>query len=196
MDFVAPQPGTTRGPWWQPIWDCATPTLERIVEVAANASHFERQIFSVALGIAVVWFLLPTITAYLVFFARPMCSLPIVSIPLCHWEPPVRWADYPALVDLQTRNFNQLLDESDGYEKFASEVKKAERVSNSLITLVGMSDLDGKRERAERLSKLVDEMRVAGQSLHFLKGKIQGAANSYVSSPRHFHKTFRSQRFY
>jgi len=111
-----------------------------------------------------------------------MCSLPIVSIPFCHWEPPVRWADYPTLVDVQARNFNQLLDESVGYEKFALEVKKAERVSNSLVVLMGMSDLDNKFEKAKGLGKLAADMSAAGQTLDSLRGKIQGAVNSYVSS--------------
>ena len=181
MELVAPQPGSTMGPWWQSVLDYATPTLGRIVEVAANASHFERQFFSTALGVAFAWLLFSTMTSDLASFAQPMCSLPIVSIPFCHWEPPVLWADYPTLVDLQTRNFDQLLDESIGYEKFVLEVKKAERVSNSLIILVGMSDLDSKSEIAERLSKLSDDMRVAGKSLHSLRGKIQGAVNSCVS---------------
>ena len=190
MEVVAPQPGSTGRPWWQPVLDYATPTFGRIVEVAANASHFERQIFSFALGIAIALFLFSTVTSPLAPFTRQMCSLPIVSIPFCHSEPPVRWADYPSLVDLQARNFNQLLDESDGYERFVLEVKKAERVNNGLIILVGMSDLDSKSERAERLSKLGGDMRAAGQSLHSLRGKIQGAVNSYVSPFRHFYKTF------
>jgi len=192
MDLVAPQPDSTGGPWWQPVWDRATPTFERIVEVAANASNFERQLFSAAIGIAVACFLFSTVTSPLVFFTRPMCSLPIVSIPFCHREPPVRWADYPTLVDLQTRHFNQLFDESVGYEKFVSEVKNAERVSSSLITLVGMSDLDGRSEIAEKLSRLTDDMRVAGQCLHSLGGKIRGAVNSYVSPPL-LPPAFRSQ---
>jgi len=181
MEFVVPQPGPTRGPWWQPVRDYATPTFRRIVEVAANASHFERRFFSVAVGIAVASFLFSTVTSHLVFFARPMCSLQIVSIPFCHWEPPVRWADYPTLVDLQARYSNQLLDESVGYERFVLEVKNAERVNNNLIVLVGMSDLDNKTEIAERLGTLADDLRVAGKGLHSLRGKIQGAVNSYVS---------------
>ena len=189
MEFIAPQPGSTRGTWWQPIHDYATSTFGHIVEVVDNASNFERQLFFAVLGITVVWFLFSTIS-FMVSFTRP-----ITPIPFYHCEAykeyqtrtragrPVYWADYPKLVDLQTDTFNQLLDESVDYEEFAQEVKNAERVSHNLIILVGMSDLSSKNEIAERLSKLVEEMRVAGRSLHSFGGKIQGAVDSYVSFP-------------
>jgi len=195
MEFVAPQPDSVREPWWQPVRDYATSTFGHIVEVVGNASDFERQLFSALLGVVVVLFLFSAVTSYLVSFLQPMCSLPIISIPFCHCEVfrghqvhtsaglPVCWANYPKLVDLQARTFNQLLDESVDYEGFVLEVKKAERVGNSLIVLVGMSDLSSKNEIVGRLSNLMDDMRVAGKSLHSFGGKIRGAADSYVSSP-------------
>ena len=172
--------------------DYATPILRYTVNVVADAFHFNRRIFSFALGITIAWFLFSMMTSQFVFFARPMCSIPIVSpmIPFCHWEVftgpqthtsagrPVRWADYPRLIDLQTKTFDQLLDESVGSRGLASEVKKAEIASNDLITLVRASDLKSRDQVAERLKRFVDDARGTGRGLHSLGAKINGAVDS------------------
>lgn len=148
--------------------------------------------FSVALGITILWFLCSMMTSQIIYFTRPVCSLPIVSsmIPFCRWDAfkdptthsaagrPVRWADYPKLVDLQTRTFDQLLDESVGSKSLAVEVKKAEMANNDLITLVRVSELRSKDQIAERLSRFSDDARGTGRSLHSLGAKIQGAVDS------------------
>ena len=110
-------------------------------------------------------------------------------IPFCRWDafkdPPAHpaagrpvWADYPKLVDLQTRTFDQLLDESIGSKGLAVEVKRAEMANNDLITLVRVSELKSKDQIAERLSKFSDDARGTGRSLHSLGAKIQGAVDS------------------
>ena len=126
-------------------------------------------------------------TLQLVSSAQLKCSLPI---PLCQRETfngppihtsagrPVYWVNYPELVGLQTRNFDQLLDESVGYKGFALEVKEAETAGNSLITLAWFSDLEGANQIARMLGELVDGARRTGRSLHFLSEKVQGAVDS------------------
>jgi len=170
----------------------AAPIFGYIVEVVAGAFNSTRWFFSLALGVVAIWFLCSMVTSRLVYLARPMCSLPIVSpmIPFCRWEVfkaptthtaagrPVRWADYPRLVDLQTRTFDQLLDESVGSKGLALEVKKAEMANNDLITLVRTSDLKSKDQIAERLSKFSDDARATGRSLHSLWAKTKGAVDS------------------
>ena len=111
-------------------------------------------------------------------------------IPFCHWkafkEPPVhtsagrpvQWADYPKLIDLQTKTFDQLLDGSVGNRGLTSEVKKAEMASNDLITLVRASDLKSKDQMADRLRKFVEDAKGTGKSLHALGSKIHGAIDS------------------
>ena len=162
------------------------------IDLVADAFRFNRRVFSFLLAITILWFLLSMMTSQLVYFARPVCSLPIVSpmIPFCHWEVfkgspthtsggrPVRWADYPKLVDLQTKTFDQLLDENAGSKGLASEVKKAEMASNDLMTLVRASSLKSKDQIVERLSRLVDDARGTGRSLHSLGSKINGAVDS------------------
>ena len=174
------------------VKEYATPIFGYTLKVVADAFHFNRRIFSLALGMTMLWLLFSMMKSQLVFFTQPICSLPIVSrmIPFCHWDAfkdppihtsagrPVRWADYPNLVDLQTRTFDQLLDESVGNKRLASEVKKAEMASNDLITLVRASDLRSKDQIADRLSKFVDDARGTGRSLHSLGSKINGAVDS------------------
>ena len=169
-----------------------SPILGYIVDVVAGAFNSTRWFFSLALGVIVMWFLCSMVISRLVYFTRPICSLPIISpmIPFCRWEAskgptthtpasrPVRWADYPRLVDLQTRTFDQLLDESVGSKGLALEVKKAEMANNDLITLVRVSDLKSKDQIAERLSKFSDDARGTGRSLHSLWAKTKGAVDS------------------
>lgn len=171
--------------------DYGTPILGYVVKVVADAFHFNRRMFSIALGITILWFLCSMMTSQLVYFTKPVCSIPIVSpmIPFCRWDifkdtpaqpaagRPV-WADYPKLVDLQTRTFDQLLDESIGSKGLAVEVKRAEMANNDLITLVRVSELKSKDQIAERLSKFSDDARGTGRSLHSLGAKIQGAVDS------------------
>ena len=197
VDETAPAPPPRVEPFKQQqttelVKDYATPILGYAMKVVADAFHFNRRFFSVALGITILWLLSSMMTSQLVYFARPICSIPIVSpmIPFCHWEVfkgapthisagrPVRWADYPKLVDLQTRTFDQLLDESSGNKGLASEVKKAEMANNDLITLVRVSELKSKDQIAEKLSKFSEDARGTGRSLHSLGAKIQGAVDS------------------
>lgn len=176
----------------QQFTEHAIAVFEYTVKVVADAFHFCRRFFSYALGILILWFLFSMVASQLVFFARPICSLPIVPhmVPFCRWEifkgppahtsdgQPIRWADYPKLVDMQTKTFDQLLDESVGNKGLTSEVKKAEMASNDLITLVKMSDLKGRDQVAERLGRFVDDARGTGRSLHSLGAKIHGAVDS------------------
>jgi hypothetical protein len=91
---------------------------------------------------------------------------------------PVRWADYPQLVYLQTRTFDQLLDESVDYKRLAREAKEVEMASDDLVTLVRASDLGGKAQIAKRLDQVVDYVGKSGCSLHSLGARIQGAVDS------------------
>ena len=159
-------------------------------KTVAGAFHHTRWFFSLVLGVTITWLLCSMMTSRLVFFAQPMCSLPIISpmIPFCRWEAlrattgargrPIHWADYPKLVDLQTRTFDHLLDESIGGRGLALEVKKAEMANNDLIALVGASGLRSKGQILERLSMFSNDAGRTGQSLHLLWAKTNGAVDS------------------
>ena len=121
-----------------------------IVDLVAGAFYFNRWIFSFLLAITILWFLLSMMTSQLVYFVRPVCSLPIISpmIPFCHREDfkgslthnsggrPVRWADYPKLVDLQTKTFDKLLDENAGGKGLALQTIEASKTPTSLMARV------------------------------------------------------------
>ena len=79
---------------------------------------------------------------------------------------------------MQTRTFDQLLDESVGNKGLALEVKKAEMASNDLINLVRVSDLKSRDQVVERLGRFVSDARGTGRSLHSLGAKIHGAVDS------------------
>ena len=174
------------------VKDFGAPVFRYTVKVVADAFHFISRIFSLALAITIVWLLLSMMTSQLVFFTRPICSLPIVSpvIRFCHWETlkeppvhtsagrPVRWADYPKLIDMQTKTFDQLLDGSAGNKGLVSEVRKAEMASIDLIALVRASDLKSKDQIAQRLARFVHDAKGTGRSLHSLGSKINGAVDS------------------
>jgi len=131
---------------------------------------------------------------WLTDFVRPMCPLSTASqlIPFCSRESsegpkshtandrPIHWADYPRLIDLQTRTFDRLLDDGVGSKDLALGVKKAEVANDDLITLVKLSDLKSKDQIAERLRMFSDDAKRTGQSLHSLWAKTNGAIDSYV----------------
>ena len=79
---------------------------------------------------------------------------------------------------MQTKTFDQLLDESIGSKGLASEVKKAEMANNDLITLVRVSGLKSKDQIAERLGRFSEDAKGTGRSLHSLGAKINGAVDS------------------
>ena len=164
--------------------DRVTPIFRRTLGVVADAFRFNRRIFSFPVGIAVLWLLFSMMKLQLVSLAQPVCLLPIASrmIPFCpsHISAgrPVLWADYPNLVDLQTRSVDQLLDQSIDNSGLVSEVKKAEMASNDLIAHVRESGMRGKDQIAERLSRFVVDARGTERSLHSLGSKINGAVDT------------------
>jgi len=97
-------------------------------------------------------------------------------------------------VDLQTKTFDQLLEESVGNKDLAMEVKKAEMASGDLITLVKVSDLKSKDQIAERLGKFVDDARGTGRSLHSLGAKIHGAVDSIATLNDHTLQTIEASK--
>jgi hypothetical protein len=133
----------------------------------------------------------------------PPITPPIAS--LCHHgasygppthaseERPFRWADYPRLVYLQTRAFDQLLDESVDCKQLALKMEEMEVASNDLITLkvtgdgfitwTRVSNLGSNDHAAEMLGRLVNHAGETGRSLRSLGERTQKALYSYVSRP-------------
>ncbi|TFK27764.1 hypothetical protein FA15DRAFT_131496 [Coprinopsis marcescibilis] len=116
----------------------------------------------------------------------PLCHVPGLSmLGACQWVraptfqvhttpdgkyKPVQWADYPALVDLEQKTFDQLMDES--VANFGGaltlNLKKTEIAVSDLVELVKLSDLAGKESLAESLKVFVKEAKVTGRGLSAL----------------------------
>jgi len=173
-----------------------------------DAFRHMRSFFSLMLAAIVVLFLFSMMGSWLIPLARPICSLKIVSpmVPFCHPEAPTahsthttagqaaRWADYPSLISLQTRTFDRLLNENVGSKGLALDVAKAEIANNDLITLVKLSDLKSKNRIAQMLSKFSDDAREAGESLHSLWAKINGAVDSIMTLNDHALQTLEASK--
>ena len=145
--------------------------------------------------------LLNRVAATLSSAFSPVCYTPGFGfLPMCKWvarmnAPPagppgaqakVKWADYPGLVEVQSRTFEQLVDDSLASGSSASalslHIKKAEMATGDLIALVRLSDLHSKDSLAETLTEFILDGKIAERSLHRLDAKVNGAVDRYVGN--------------
>jgi len=119
----------------------------------------------------------------------PVCYLPLISSSdLCKtWRNAIpgkqapQWADYPKMVDLQSKTFEQLLDESIGGSALSLEVKKAEMTISDLISFVRLSNLKAKDSLANSLIDFVLDAKKAGRGLQKLSSKIGGTVDRIMA---------------
>jgi hypothetical protein len=121
----------------------------------------------------------------------PLCLIPgISSSTAClyvlqrheaEWKTPAlnapQWADYPALVPMQTATFGQLLNEAIGGSTLSLEIRKAGMAVTDLVTLVRLSDLESKDVIADLLEEFVDDARWTARGLQRLCSKVLGAVD-------------------
>lgn len=109
----------------------------------------------------------------------PVCWIPFISSSImCRpLPPPPQGANYPVLVEAQTKTFEQLLDEASGGSALSLEVKKAEMATSDLITLVRISTLRSKDLLAGMLSDFVQDAKKTGKRLHKLHSKVGGSVD-------------------
>ena len=123
----------------------------------------------------------------------PLCIIPGLSrSSLCikpQYGPPTedgrdrimaRHADYPKMVEIQSKTFEQLLDESVVGSGLSLEIKKAEIATRDLVTLVRMSKLTSKDLLADALTDFVDDARNAAKGMQKLSAKVNGAVDRCV----------------
>ncbi|KAI0775061.1 hypothetical protein BD413DRAFT_532700 [Trametes elegans] len=134
--------------------------------------------------------------------ASPFCWVPGISrSPLC--RPPQvaytaegdaipMWADYPKLVEIQSSNFEQLLDGSVGGSGLSLEIKKAEMASRDLITLVKFSELRSRDPLAESLMEFVEDAKKTGKGLQRLTTKVNHAVDRVLAINDHALRTIES----
>lgn len=129
----------------------------------------------------------------------PVCYIPGIAhlAPACRWvhayddvtrhdskhttKNVVKWADYPALVDVQSKTFEQMLDESmSSGSSLSLDIKKTEMATADLVALIRLSDLKSKESLAQNLGEFIVDAKSAGRSLHRLDAKMNGAIDRCV----------------
>ncbi|KAJ3537349.1 hypothetical protein NMY22_g5625 [Coprinellus aureogranulatus] len=128
----------------------------------------------------------------------PFCHIPGMSYTsMCRWvntyndipknrpANTVHWADYPKLVEVQSKTFEQMLDEAvlgaTTPSSLSLDLKKTEMATADLIALVRLSNLKSRESLAETLSEFVSSARGAGRSLARLDAKMNGAMDSIMA---------------
>ena len=116
----------------------------------------------------------------------PICIVPgLGKTRFCHTPPPsppgqhrpARWADYPHLVDVESKTFEQLMDGVVGGSALSLEVKQAEMATADLAALVRISDLKAKDTLASSLLDFIDSAKKTGRGLQRLSSKVGGAVD-------------------
>lgn len=117
----------------------------------------------------------------------PICIVPGISrTRLCHTPVPpfggrpVKWADYPHLVDVESKTFEQLMDGVVGGSALSLEVKQVEMATADLVTLVRISDLKAKDALATSLVEFIETAKKTGRGLQRMSSKVGGTVDRFV----------------
>ena len=160
-------------------------TIRYVWDISSRALHHSRFMFGVLLASWIIALITLQILPTLWGVVSPVCYLPLVSSSnMCEvWrntlpgKKALRWADYPKMVNLQSKTFEQLMDESIGGSALSLEVKKAEMAITDLVSFVQLSKLKAKDTLASSLSEFVLDAKRTGRGLQRLSSKIGGAVD-------------------
>ena len=165
--------------------DISILTIRYIWDISSRAFHHSRFMLGFLLALWIIALITLQILPTLWGAVSPVCYLPLISSSnLCEvWrntlpgkkEP--RWADYPKMVDLQSKTFEQLMDESIGGSALSLEVKKAEMTITDLVSFVQLSKLKAKDTLASSLIEFVLDAKRTGRGLQKLSSKIGGTVD-------------------
>lgn len=81
------------------------------------------------------------------------------------------------MIEIQSKTFEQLLDESVGSSSVALEIKKAQLATSDLLTVVKTSDLRSKDLLAEALRDFTDNARDTARGLQRLHAKVSSSVD-------------------
>ena len=166
--------------------------LDGAKDVSSRAFHHSRFMLGFLLALWTIAFITIQVSSTLWGAVSPVCYVPFISssnicegwrntlpgkkAPLTGKKTP-RWADYPKMVDLQSKTFQQLMDESIGGSALSLEVKKAEMAITDLVSFVRLSKLKAKDTLASSLLQFVLDAKKTGRGLQKLSSKIGGAVD-------------------
>ncbi|EDR08712.1 uncharacterized protein LACBIDRAFT_297203 [Laccaria bicolor S238N-H82] len=161
-----------------------------LLDVVGTALFLMRKPLSVLLGLFLLSLILVQAWTTIQGAFAPLCILPGISrTAICRRNTRVadsdqqapRWADYSRLVDVQSRTFEELLEESLGGSSLSLEIKKAEMATTDLVTLVRVSNFKSRDMLAESLVEFVDDAKKTGRGLQKLTSKIGGAVDNVMA---------------
>ena len=158
------------------------------IDVSNRAIHLLSYLISALLYVWLLGFIILHLSHTLRSALVPPCTIPgISSSSICRWDPQtqdqrtVQWADYPHLVETQSKMFEQLMEKSVGNSALSLEVKKSEVATRDLVTLVQISNLKAKNSLATSLVEFLDDAKKTSRRLHKLSSKVGGAVDRYVA---------------
>ena len=158
------------------------------IDVSNRAIHLLSYLISALLYVWLLGFIILHFSHTLRSAFAPLCIIPgISSSSICRWDPQtqdqrtVQWADYPHLVETQSKMFEQLMEKSVGNSALSLEVKKSEVATRDLVTLVQISNLKAKNSLATSLVEFLDDAKKTSRRLHKLSSKVGGAVDRYVA---------------
>ncbi|PIL26968.1 hypothetical protein GSI_10106 [Ganoderma sinense ZZ0214-1] len=113
-----------------------------------------------------------------------LCVLPLLA--LCHSGPDtvggiLSEPDYPTLMDVQGRAFDNLLGQSETGITISLDIKHAEIAVRDLVAIVRASDLMKRDLIASALDDFVLDARLAGRALQKLSVKIYSSTDSIIA---------------
>ncbi|KAJ2921936.1 hypothetical protein H1R20_g15149, partial [Candolleomyces eurysporus] len=174
--------------------------FEYAMSIVRPALHYFRYPLILILFLFLVASLFNKVAFTLSSAFSPICYAPGFSLtPMCKWvtqmasQPSggehdphqVQWADYSGLVDVQSRTFEQLAEDSltsgASGSSLSLHIKKAEMATADLIALIRLSDLHSKNSLVDTLSEFVQDARITETSLHRLDSKVNGAIDSIMA---------------
>ena len=165
--------------------DISVSTIRYVWDILSRGFHYSRYGLGFLLALWIIASITLQISPTLWGAVSPVCYLPLISSSnLCEaWSSTLpgkkapRWADYPKMVDLQSKTFEQLMEESIGGSALSLEVKKAEMAITDLVSFVQLSKLKAKDTLASSLLEFVLDAKKTGRGLQKLSSKIGGAVD-------------------
>jgi hypothetical protein len=168
-----------------------SPALCYITEVLGTVLRIMKYPISITLAVLACAYVLAIMSDAVKSVLAPMCYIPVISL-LCPFTGPTKpslppnpertpvWADFPGLVNVESKSLGALLDETVEGPGLALEIKKAEMATSDLATRVRVSNLKSRQMLADSLSDFVKDARKASRGLTRFSSKVGGAVDTYV----------------
>ncbi|KAH8990343.1 hypothetical protein EDB92DRAFT_790653 [Lactarius akahatsu] len=181
-----PQPAAIPGPG---LGTLALDTLRYVSDILGTVLRMLKTPISLVVVIFVCTYAISITSGAIRTALAPICSIPIVSL-ACptlqphHASPPnrvPRRADFPRLLDVESKTLESLLDETVEGPGLALEIKKAEIATSDLVTLVRVSNLNSRDVLADSLGDFVKDSRRVGRGLTRFSSRVGGAVDNIIA---------------